>query len=151
MAPSRFVGPPTITRRRLFVDTQASGGCCVSPTQQRQAGYFQRSSKRIAREAQESFEKSEYDRVVRKAQESIELYLKGRLVNKGIEPAKVHDLASLAQGLGEKLQVSTEELDFLTQERIPAFYGASDFVPDESYDNADGERCVAMLKSLKLL
>lgn len=123
----------------------------MSPSQVRQAEYFSRSSRRIAREAKESFEKGEYDRVIRKAQEAVELYLKGRLLSKGIEPAKTHDLVSLAQPLGKEVTVSETDLDFLTQERIPAFYGASDFVPDESFDRSDGERCLSVLKSMKLI
>lgn len=121
----------------------------MSPSQSKQAQYFLRSSKRIAREAKRSFDEGEYDRVVRKTQEAVELCLKGRLLIKGIEPAKVHDLVMLAQGLGENPGIVDMELDFLTQERIPAFYGASDFVPDESYDKSDG--CLSILKTMELL
>jgi HEPN domain-containing protein len=115
------------------------------------AAYCMRSSQRIAREASESFVKKEYDRVVRKAQESVEMYLKASLLEEGIDPVKTHDLAMLADNLQQKIPVKTEDLDFLTQERIPSFYGAADFIPDEAYDAEDGNRCLKILRSMRLL
>ena len=119
--------------------------------QKAQSAYCMRSSRRIAREAQESFDKEEQDRVVRKSQEAVELFLKSLLLSEGIEPVKSHDLVQLASNLKKEISVSKEDLDFLTEERIPAFYGAADFVPDEAYDKEDGKRCLKLLKSLGLL
>ena len=118
--------------------------------QSNQSAYFMRSAKRIAREAKESFDKGEYDRVVRKTQESVELYLKSHLLLEGVEAVKTHDLVLLTANLKKKIKVDRETLDFLTEERIPAFYGAADFVPDETYEEDDGKRCLKALQALGL-
>lgn len=119
--------------------------------QKRQSAYFRRSAQRIADEAAESFQKKAYDRVVRKTQEAVELHLKALLLEEGIEPVKTHNLVQLASGLKKKVPLSNKELAFLTEERIPSFYGAADFVPDEAYEVEDGTRCLNILKTLGLL
>lgn len=118
---------------------------CLSPTQKQRADYCARSAARIAREAKESNRLKEFDRVIRKTHEALELLLKGRLPEKGIEPAKTHDLRELAEQVGGLTGVSHQDLDQLTQERIPAFYGGADFVPDLEFDQEDGERCLRIL------
>lgn len=119
-------------------------------TQERSA-YFLRSAKRIAQEAVESVKKKEFDRVVRKSQESVELLVKHRLLERGIEPAKTHNIQELAKRLEQKIPISSEDLFYLSEERIPSFYGAEDFIPDQNYDESDGERCLAILRQVKLI
>lgn len=123
----------------------------MSPSQTRLSKYFFRSSRRVAREATESANHKEFDRVVRKTQEAVELLFKSKLLQKGIEPAKTHDLVDLADHLDLGTKVSEEDLVFLTQERIPAFYGAVDFIPDETYGQQDADRCLGILNALELL
>ncbi|MGK5085473.1 HEPN domain-containing protein [Bdellovibrionota bacterium FG-1] len=120
--------------------------------QKRRADYDLRAAIKIAQEAHESHLKKDFERVVRKAGESIELYIKGKLLEKGIEPAKTHDLNQLASGLNSPALCSLESIfEFLTGERIPSFYGAEDFIPDQSYVEQDSLRCLEALKTLGLL
>jgi HEPN domain-containing protein len=63
-------------------------------------------------------------------------------------PAKSHDLTALAAPLVPAIQIPEAELDFLTQQRIPAFYGADDFIPDQEYTESDGLRCLTILQKL---
>lgn len=120
----------------------------MTPGQKRRADYFLRSSKEIALEARESSEKEKFDRVVRKAHESVELYLKALLLQDGIEPAKSHDLSALAMPITSKISLTEADLDFLTEQRIPSFYGADDFIPDQEYSEEDALRCLTILKLL---
>lgn len=123
----------------------------MSASQTGLSGYCFRSSRRLAREAEESAKRKEFDRVVRKTQEAVELFFKSRLLKKGIEPVKTHDLVALGSHLDIDAKVLEEDLVFLTQERIPAFYGAADFIPDESYEQQDADRCLRILRILRLL
>ena len=122
----------------------------MSPSQKQRAAYFLRSAARLAREARDSLSRGEMDRVVRKTHECVELYLKGCLLEMGIEPAKTHDLVMLARDAGGIPGVSEDWLDYLVQQRIPAFYGAADMIPDEVYSEEDGSRCMTILAALNL-
>lgn len=128
----------------------------MTETQLSRAAYYFRSAVRIANEVEYSFSKNEFDRAVRKTQEAIELLLKGKLLEKGIEPAKTHDLRDLFDFIPQPLEatfakVSMDDLVYLSEERIPSFYGGSDFIPDQIYDQNDGLRCVSILKMFGLL
>ena len=119
--------------------------------QLKRSQYWARTATRIAQEAKESHKHGVYDRAIRKAQESVELFLKSKLIALGIEPAKTHDLRFLAEPLKSTLPVDIAAgLDFLTSERIPSFYGADDFIPDEAYEVGDSERALEVLQKLGL-
>lgn len=124
----------------------------MSPSQGERSQYYLRTAKIIAEEVQFSLQRNEYDRVVRKTQEAIEMLLKAKILQQGLEPAKTHDLRDLAGILhGEKLPVGMAELIYLSEERIPAFYGSADFIPDKEYDQQDGDRCRGILEKFGLL
>ncbi|MGK5088313.1 HEPN domain-containing protein [Bdellovibrionota bacterium FG-2] len=117
--------------------------------QAKRSQYWARTAARIAQEAQESHKQGFFDKSIRKAQESVELFLKSKLIAKGIEPAKTHDLRFLAEPLKTELPADVfPGLDFLTSERIPSFYGADDFIPDEAYEVSDSERALEVLQKL---
>lgn len=116
--------------------------------QERRSQYFLRSSHELVLEARDSFARKKFDRVLRKAHEAVELYLKSLLLIQGIEPAKSHDLAALATPLGDQVKIAEADLDFLTEQRIPAFYGADDFIPDQEYTEEDAARCLAIIASI---
>lgn len=122
----------------------------MSSSASRRAEYFMRSAERIAREITQNYGAKEFDRVVRKTHECVELWAKSKLVFIGVEPAKTHDLHSLLSPLPKPHPVNNEDLDYLTQQRIPSFYGANDFIPDEEYTVKDGERCLKIIDQLKL-
>ncbi len=137
----------------MDVDSKGRGSLNImTDGQKRRADYNLRAALKIAQEAQDSHQKGDFERVVRKAGESAELYIKGKLLEKGIEPAKTHDLNQLASGL-DPSELSKQEsiFEFLTGERIPSFYGAEDFIPDQSYVEQDSLRCLALLRNLGLL
>ena len=69
----------------------------------------------------------------------------------GREPAKIHDLLTLSQGLILPNGITKEDLVFLSEERIPSFYGGSDFVPTEEYDEVEALRCLEILKIFGLI
>lgn len=119
--------------------------------QQKRASYFLRSATEIADEACESHKKKRFDRVIRKTHEALELFLKAGLLQQGIEPAKSHDLALLAQPLKKSVAINEADLDFLTEQRIPAFYGAEDFIPDQEYALEDSDRCLNILRAVGLI
>lgn len=123
----------------------------MSPGQKSRSEYLERTAKLIAGEAAESHLKGHHDRVIRKTHESLELLLKSRLLQKGIEPAKTHDLLSLAKVLGAPLPVTEQELSFLTEARIPSFYGADDFIPDQHYQTVDSQKALNILRAFGLL
>jgi len=114
--------------------------------------YLLRSAQKIAAEVAFSRSRSEYDRVIRKTQEAVELFLKGRLLSRGIEPAKTHDLTDLAEILADpSLTGFLDDFVYLSEARIPSFYGSAEFIPDQKYDLADGNRCWEILKRLGLV
>lgn len=121
----------------------------MTASQKKRADYFLRSSAQIAQEARTSYNEKHFDRVVRKTHEAVELFLKGKILALGIEPAKTHDLAELASLLPQPGQIAIIDLEFLSGERIPSFYGANDFIPDQEYDNDDAERCIKILNLLE--
>ncbi len=123
----------------------------MTQEQSKRAAYFHRSALKIANEAQENFERGQFDRVIRKSQEAVELLFKSKLLQKGREPAKTHDLRDLQQALGESLSVNALDLVFLSEERIPSFYAGMDFIPDEEYTREDAERCLNVLRTLSLV
>lgn len=123
----------------------------MSPTQTKRAHYSMRLAKHIAAEAQQSHFLLQYYRVVRKTHEALETWVKAKLLSKEIEPAKSHDLNSLFDAAGECETVLAKDLEFLTQERIPSFYGADDFIPDEEYTAEDSERCLQILRKVGLI
>ncbi|PWU21113.1 MAG: hypothetical protein C5B49_03100 [Bdellovibrio sp.] len=118
--------------------------------QSERSSYLLREAKKIAREVRENFQRAEYERVIRKTHEALELWLKGRILESGVEPAKIHDLMQLDQRLPKPSGLSNEDLLFLTTERIPAFYGAEDIIPDKAYAVEDGERCLRCLDKVGL-
>lgn len=123
----------------------------MSPSQKARGDYFLRSARVIAKECLVSQADGAHDRVVRKTHEAVEMYLKGKLIEKGVEPAKTHDLKGLAAVLGGLSSVTPEQLDALTAERIPAFYGGSDLIPDEHYTQEDSDNCISILRAVGLL
>ncbi len=123
----------------------------MTPSQKTRADYLHRSAIRVALEAKENAVKKEFDRVIRKTHEALELLFKGLLIEQGIEPAKTHDLSQLYQRIANpKFQLQEDDLTFLTEQRIPAFYGAPDFVPDEDYSDEDCSRCLSLLAAAGL-
>lgn len=114
----------------------------------RRSDYLLREATKIAREARESRRIGEHERVVRKTQEAIELWMKGRLMQQGVQPAKIHDLNELDRKLASSSGISEEDLLFISVQRIPSFYGADDLIPDETYSDADSQRCIAALEKI---
>ncbi len=47
-----------------------------------------------------------------------------------------------------KVGIEEADLDFLTEQRIPAFYGADDFIPDQEYGEEEALRCFAFLNRI---
>ena len=123
----------------------------MSPSGQKRAAYFLRSARVIANECLASQKDGAHDRVVRKAHEAMEMYLKGKLLEKGIEPAKTHDLKGLAAAIGGLPGVTPDQLDVLTAERVPSFYGAHDVIPDEDYTSEDSDSALSILRAAGLL
>ena len=101
----------------------------MSPSQKNRADYFLRAARTIAKECLQSQADGAHDRVVR----------------------KTHDLKGLAEAWGSLSGVTPAQLDVLTAERIPSFYGANDLIPDEYYTAEDSDRCLGILKMLGLL
>jgi len=127
-------------------------GCRMTKNQSDRADYYFRAAAKIAQEVVFSLSRGDHDRVVRKTQEAVELFLKGKLLQEGIEPTKSHDLRDLAGLLNDyAVPVDLSELEFLSEERIPSFYGGADFIPDQEYEQSDSDRCIPVLKKFGLL
>lgn len=112
--------------------------------------YYRRLARKISHEIHENFSRDEFDRVIRKTQECVELWLKAALLELGMEPAKTHNLLELSNHLPHFTTLTNEDLIFLSEERIPSFYAADDFIPDQQYSKEDGERCLKILSLLGL-
>ena len=98
--------------------------------------------------------KRAYADVIREAQEAIELLQKALLINIGMQPPKWHDVSDI---LIENLKAFPEEhreeirrlqrpAKWLRSQREIAFYGDSDFIPDESYTREDAKTALEAAK-----
>ncbi len=97
--------------------------------------------------------------VVRESQEAHELLLKAVLRLVAIDPPKWHDVGPILKENAEKLPASirsalariTDASKQLRKERELAFYGAEDFLPDESYTDADSRKWIGEVEWLYAL
>lgn len=127
-------------------------GSSVTQSQKARAEYFMRAARKVAAEVEFSGLRGDFERVVRKTQEAIELFFKSKILERGIEPAKTHDLRDLYELVSDwPSPVDETELAYLSEERIPSFYGSGDMIPDEEYDRSDSDRCHRILKAFQLI
>gem|GEM_PF-3148263 len=127
--------------------SKGQGDRSVTEKTIKRSEFLLREATKIAREARESRKLGDHERVIRKTQEALELWMKGKLLQQGVEPAKIHDLNELDRKLLVPSGIDEDDLLF-TAQRIPAFYGADDLIPDETYTDNDSGRCVAALEKV---
>jgi len=92
-----------------------------------------------------------YSDVIRESQEVVELALKGMLRQVGIEPPKWHDVGKLLVENKELFPPEiVNQLDhiasisrYLRKERELAFYGETDFIPTEEYDQKTAKQAIS--------
>lgn len=109
--------------------------------------YIRRASVRL-RALDVLFEHASWPDVVRESQEVVELALKALLRSAGVEPPRIHDVASVLRSERDRLPGAlvphVDELadasHELRRDRELAFYGAEDLTPSEFYGREDAER-----------
>ena len=77
-------------------------------------------------------------------------YAKKCLVGDGFGPVKKTRGAQRDREDDQAFRVPAEGSDllFISVQRIPAFYGADDLIPDQTYTDNDSGRCVAALEKV---
>lgn len=95
---------------------------------------------------------NDYPDVIRESQEIVELLQKAILIALGVQPPKWHDVSDIIVDNKEKLpEIWQKKLEsslrqnskWLRSQREISFYGDMDFIPEESYTQADAERAIS--------